>query len=251
MPKNHARRSAVRADRSSQHRRSSLPGSFRRQQAPQSWIVRWRFVQRFVEALKGLLIQQKEPLVQKDRGRFTAGRVEHEFRTVLPHRLGRAIDQRSLALVGPKIDRHPAAGTACLWHRPFLVYSTSIQRCIHIVNTSKRLVIFSLKRAVHSSTGERISLQQRPRLPNLLLACLLCRHAFVVRRTVDGHLASVGASEHAYERCGYVAVGVNEPAAVAAFPHTQAVDAEPSDVLGGRRREAKGPEGRLGVPKRR
>ena len=98
---------------------------------------------------------------------------------------------------------------------------------------------------------ERISLQQRPRLPNLLLTGLLCRHAFVVRQAVDGHLASVGASEHAYERCGYVAVGVNEPAAVAAFPDTQAVNAEPSDVLGCRRREAKSPEGCLGVPKRR
>src|SRR2546425_8954925 len=55
-------------------------------------------------------------------------------------------------------------------------------------------------------TGDRISTQQRLRVPNLLLAGLLCRRAFVMRRTIDGHVTSVAASDHANQLFGYVAV---------------------------------------------
>ena len=66
-------------------------------------------VQRIVEPLEGLLIQQKEPPIEQHRGCFTAGRIEHEFRAVLPHRLGSAIDQRSLSLVSHAVGRKDQA----------------------------------------------------------------------------------------------------------------------------------------------
>ena len=82
--------------------------------------------------------------------------------------------------------------------------------------------------------GERILPQQRLGVPNLLLAGLLCRRAFVMRRAVDGHFTSVTASDHANQLLGYVAVHVNKPATVAVLPHAQAVYAVTPDVLGSR-----------------
>src|SRR5260221_8042819 len=89
----------------------------------------------------------------------------------------------------------------------------------------------TLRLLVHSTAGERIPLQQRLRVPNLLLARLLRRCPLVAGRAVDGHFATVTASDHADELLGHVTIRVNKPAAIAMLPDSQALQTVTSDVL--------------------
>ena len=103
-----ARMLSVRARRSLVRRGSSIPGRFRREEAPQPLVLRGRRIESLCETLVRFLIEDEQPLVQQHLGRLPAGRLEHEFRAVLSNLFRRPVDQRPLGMIGAQVDRNAA-----------------------------------------------------------------------------------------------------------------------------------------------